>query len=342
MTIGQRRFNRKRASYSRLSLTGVVLAFACRSNDVSPPPPPPPPPAIDAIVPSAAVAGSPDLTLTIEGSHFVDGGPAGSHAAWVAGGDTTLLETVYVSNTQLSAVIPGALVTNAVAAYVLLKTGDVMGDVPVVSSNAVVFTVSPFPPPLGAAVIDAIFPSAAVTGSPDVTLTISGNNFVNSRVKGSRAAWVAGGDTTFLATTYLSSTQLTAVIPAALLSNSVTAQVLLKTGDRMGDFPLRSSNALGFVVTDGTDLSRTGTIIVYGQTTTLPRIKKGSREVSLDGGPVSSLGEGQSLIYSPVAPGTHRLVLHNPCGVNVPATMQVTVSGGQTVTISVDIPANCE
>lgn len=196
MTIGHRRFNRKRASYSRLSLTGVVLAFACRGNDVSPPPSPPPPPAIDAIVPSAAVAGSPDLTLTIEGSNFVAGRIKGSHAAWSANGDTTLL----------------------------------------------------------------------------------------------------------LATTFVSSTQLTVVIPAALLSKSVTAQVLLETGDLMGDIPLLRSNALGFVITANTDPSRTSAIIVQGQTTTLPLKVKGSREVSLDGGPWLLLTEGQSLTYSPLAP----------------------------------------
>ena len=203
--------------------------------------------------------------------------------------------------------------------------------------------VGPLPTSPPSPVINAIFPSAAVAGSPDLTLTITGNDFVEGRVKGSHAAWSAGGDTTLLATTYVSSTQLTVVIPAALLSNSVTAQVLLKTGDLMGDMPLVNSNGVGFTVTDGTDPSMTGTIIVYGRTTTLPPRVKGSREVSLDGGPRSSLTEGQSLSYSPVAPGDHRLVLSEPCTANhVPAMMKLTVSGGQTVTVTVDIPANCE
>ena len=195
------------------------------------------------------------------------------------------------------------------------------------------------PPP----VIGAIFPSAAVAGSPDLTVTITGSNFVEGRWKGSHAAWVAGGDTTLLATTYVGSGQLIGVIPAALLSKSVTAQVLLETGDVMGDLPLMSSNAVEFAVTDGTDLSRTGTIVVYGRTTTLPPRVKGSREVSLDGSPQSRLTEGQSVMYSPVALGAHRLVLSNPCGSShTPTTMQLTVSGGQTVSVTVDIPANCE
>ena len=110
----------------------------------------------------------------------------------------------------------------------------------------------------------------------------------------------------------------------------------------MGDVPLLSSNAVGFTVTD-TDPSRTGTVIVYGQTTTLPPKVKGSREVSLDGSPGLRLTEGQSLIYTPVAAGRHLLVLSEPCSANhVPATMEVTVPGGHTVTVTIQIGFNCE
>jgi len=195
------------------------------------------------------------------------------------------------------------------------------------------------PPP----VIEAVFPSAVVAGSPDLTLTITGNNFVEGRVMGSHAAWVANGDTTLLATTYVGSTRLTVVIPAALLSNSVIAQVLLRTGDPMGNAPLASSNAIDFVVTDNTDASMTGTIVVYGRISMLPRRAKGSREVSLDGSPWLLLTEGQSLTYTPVAPGEHRLVLSEPCSADhAPSRMKVPVSGGQTVTVPVTIPADCE
>jgi len=235
MTIGRGRSDRKRATLSRLSLAGTVVAFACSSNDIGP------------LTPSA-------------------------------------------------------------------------------------------PPPF----IDGIFPSAAVVGSADLTLTISGNNFVEGG-QGSHAAWAVGGDTTLLSTTYVGSTRLTATIPAALLRNSVTAHVLLETGDVMGDVPLFSSNAVGFPVTDGTNPSMTGGIIVYGRTTTLPPKVKGSREASLDGSPWVRLIEGQSLTYSPVAPGDHRLALSEPCSATgAPSIMKLTVSGGQTVTIGVAIPPSCE
>jgi len=70
---------------------------------------------------------------------------------------------------------------------------------------------------------------------------------------------------------------------------------------------------------------------------------KGSREVSLDGGPWLLLTEGQSLTYSPLAPGSHRLVLSEPCtATHAPTTMKLTLLGGQTLTIPVTIPPDCE
>jgi hypothetical protein len=39
-------------------------------------------------------------------------------------------------------------------------------------------------------------------------------------------------------TTFIGSTQLVAIVPAALLANPVTAQVFVETGDWMGDIPL--------------------------------------------------------------------------------------------------------
>lgn len=79
---------RSRAGLSLRHLALVVLLSACSGTEVGAPPPPPPAPAIDAIFPSAAVAGSPDLTLTITGNNFVDGRFMGSHAAWLVGGAT--------------------------------------------------------------------------------------------------------------------------------------------------------------------------------------------------------------------------------------------------------------
>jgi IPT/TIG domain len=104
------------------------------------------------------------------------------------------------------------------------------------------------PPPLTPSV-SAISPTSVVAGSADLPLTITGHYFVGGSQGGSQAAWVANGSTTLLPTNFVSSTRLTALIPAALLSRALSAQVLVQTGDSTGDLPVQKSNALSFTVT---------------------------------------------------------------------------------------------
>src|SRR5215469_8364542 len=82
------------------------------------------------------------------------------------------------------------------------------------------------PPPPGVS-ISSISPTTAAPGSPDLTLAVKGSNFVNGAHKGSHVAWSANGSETFLATTFVSSTQLMAIVPAALLATAGTAQVFV-------------------------------------------------------------------------------------------------------------------
>lgn len=100
--------------------------------------------------------------------------------------------------------------------------------------------------PVSAAAQISISATSASAGSPDFTLTITGSNglFYNS----SRAVWFVNGTDNVLPTTFVSNTMLTAVIPAALLSNPVKAQVSVETGDSKGS---RSSNPIFFNVTPG-------------------------------------------------------------------------------------------
>src|SRR5207302_845412 len=65
----------------------------------------------------------------------------------------------------------------------------------------------------------AISPVSAMAGSSDLVLTVTGSNFLSATHNKSVVVWSANGSDTFLATTFVSSTQLTAVIPAALLAN---------------------------------------------------------------------------------------------------------------------------
>src|SRR5207245_5481005 len=131
-----------------------------------------------------------------------------------------------------------------------------MGDVPLRKSNSVSFSVTT--PPAGSI---SISPTSAVAGSPDLTLTVTGSNFTNAPNKVNYVIWSAPGSKTSLSTTYVSSTQLTAVIPAALMSTPmstpVSAKVWVEIWDRLGDVPEFTSNAVSFSVTStaSTDIS---------------------------------------------------------------------------------------
>jgi hypothetical protein len=101
-------------------------------------------------------------------------------------------------------------------------------------------------PPLTPSVSE-ISPTGVVAGSADLPLTVRGHNFVAGVAgsqDGTRAVWVVGADTTLLPTNVVSTIQLTALIPAALLMNAGNAQVFVQTGDPPGT----PSNAATFVV----------------------------------------------------------------------------------------------
>jgi hypothetical protein len=105
------------------------------------------------------------------------------------------------------------------------------------------------PPPNPQDNSTTISPASAVVGSSDLTLTIIGSNFAGRRHFFSQAVWSANGSNTPLATTFVRSTQLTAILPSDLLAIPVTAQIFVQTGDPMGDVPLTRSRATGFSVT---------------------------------------------------------------------------------------------
>jgi hypothetical protein len=98
--------------------------------------------------------------------------------------------------------------------------------------------------------ISLLSPASASAGTADLTVTITGANFAgNNAALGSRAMWSVNGDTTLLATAFESTTELIAVVPAALLSTPLTADVFVVTGDPTHGLALARSNALSFRVT---------------------------------------------------------------------------------------------
>ena len=57
---------------------------------------------------------------------------------------------------------------------------------------------------------------STVAGSPDLTLTVMGSNFPDGHHNKSFVVWFVNDSGIYLSTTFIDSTQLTAVIPAKL------------------------------------------------------------------------------------------------------------------------------
>jgi len=87
----------------------------------------------------------------------------------------------------------------------------------------------------------SISPASAMVGTPDLTLTIGGSHtftFAQGRVRYNTVVWSQGGIDTPLLTTFVSSSQLTATVPAALLASPVTATIHVEIWDRTEARPL--------------------------------------------------------------------------------------------------------
>src|SRR5439155_783471 len=132
---------------------------------------------------------------------------------------------------------------------------------------------SPLPPPPPNI---SISPTSAVAGSPDLTLTVMGSNFLGETHNFSQAVWSVNSSTTLLATTFVSSTQLTGVIPAAVLLNPITAKLSVQTWYFDNDTPTSVSSSVSFSVNSSAAGISAGFVPVgnmsrtrYGHTATL-------------------------------------------------------------------------
>jgi hypothetical protein len=212
-----------------------------------------------SVSPGDAPVGSPDLTITINGSKefsFSNGPQEFTQVVWSQGSIDTTLATTFVSSSQVTAIVPGPLLANAVTANVRVEIWDMQGNALVATSSSVVFPVTLPPTPTPS--IASISPSTVAAGSPDVTITIDGSNFGHfGNFIWSTAFWTTNGnlhDTgTWLQTTIISSSQLTAVIPASLLQSATSVQIVVMNGDIMsmsdGYFGYPRSNSVTFTVT---------------------------------------------------------------------------------------------
>jgi YVTN family beta-propeller protein len=172
-------------------------------------------PSISSLSPASAVAGGGQFTLTVAGSNFV----SGSVVQWNGSSRTT----TFVSATQLTALISASDIATAGTIQVTVFNPTPGGG----SSSSVSFVVNsvgvtPLPS------ITSLSPSSVTAGGAGFTLTVNGSGFTSSSI----VQWNGASRTT----TFVSSTQLTAVIPASDIANPGTVQITVfnPTGSGIG------------------------------------------------------------------------------------------------------------
>jgi len=175
----------------------------------------PPQPIISAVSPAKATAGGAGFTLTVSGLNFA----VNCVLRW----NGAPLATTFVSGTQATgAVTPDAIATPGVASVTLVNPSGL------VSNPATVAVAAPVP------AISALVPNSVPAGSPGLTLTINGTNFLAT----STVLWNGSAMTT----TLVSATQLTVPVPANLLISAGGASLKVTTPGAP------ESNAVGFTI----------------------------------------------------------------------------------------------
>jgi hypothetical protein len=227
--------------------TACVLVFnitplsTTLAQCISPPIPPPPAapflisaPAIASLSSSANPGATPPstpsctaagITLTVNGSNFVNGSTVVWNYNPPATNGTGRL-TTFVSASQLTAVIPFsdiALANPSPGIGIVVMTGQSI-------SNTVDLSIAA-PSSLPTPAIGSISPSSATAGSSSATLTLTGTNFFPC----STVQW--NGTTTGLQTVYGGPTTLTVTVPAADLASVGTAQITVATPSAVANSP---------------------------------------------------------------------------------------------------------
>ena len=174
-------------------------------------------PAITSISPNHVMVGSPDLTIRVTGTDFAPN----SYVRWrnIPNPLIASLATTYISETSLEAVIPAALLADTMS-YRIQVVNPLPGGGP---SQEYTFSVSWA---AGVPVLDQLSPTSVTSGSPDLTLHLTGTDFALNGI----VQWQdpVTGVPTDLVTTYISPSRLSTLVPAELLTiqGSRTVQVV--------------------------------------------------------------------------------------------------------------------
>jgi hypothetical protein len=172
------------------------------------------PPTLTSLSPNTAFAGSPDLTLTANGTGFV----SGSQIVW----NGVAMTTTFVSSSQVTATIAASYLATVGVANVFVLNPDST----VTNTLPFNITVSSTTVP----VLTSISPTKTPVGSPAFTMTLNGTNFAPGAV--------AYFGVNALATTFVSGTQLTAQVPASYLTEIAEVKVTAKNTQSIASNPL--------------------------------------------------------------------------------------------------------
>lgn len=177
-------------------------------------------PHISSLSPDTVTAGNPEFTLTVKGSGLT----ASSVVLW----DGDPLATTFDSASQVRAQVPAARVAAAGGREVSVRASNTSP----LTSNHLLLTVVPAAPNLA-----DVSPNSCNAGAAAFTMTASGTGFTAE----SRVLW--NGEA--LATTFVNSTQLKALVPAPMVANGYTASVAVHSGGPDGG---STSNTVSFTV----------------------------------------------------------------------------------------------
>jgi uncharacterized protein (TIGR03437 family) len=158
---------------------------------------------IGSLSPSARPTGSSAFVLTVNGSGFQNGATVN----W----NGTPEPTTFVSTTQLTASIPASAIVAAGSAAISVTNPSTA------ASASVPFTIDALP------VIASLSPASAIAGGAAFTLTVNGSNFT----PGATVKW----NSTALATSFVSSIQLTASVPSTLVAAAASVSITVVNTD---------------------------------------------------------------------------------------------------------------
>jgi uncharacterized protein (TIGR03437 family) len=164
-------------------------------------------PSISGLSPSSVAAGGPAFGLVVNGSGFATG-------LCMVQWNGSPLPTNDVSGTEVIAAVPASLITMPGNVNITVSCQGTSGGT-TLTSNTVTFLITAATASTPA--ITSISPSSTTAGGPAFSLVVNGSGFVAQSI----VHWNGSS----LATTYVSSTQLTAPVPTNLIAIAGTATI---------------------------------------------------------------------------------------------------------------------